>query len=134
MKIFNGIKNDLRHLGCLLYDHPHKELLNFIQCCLSICISFIYFTTPLWFILFEAEKFTDYMEAFVPALTGAIAFFTLCSYLWQRKELLQLIMNLESIIKNRKQHSIFIFNVFFSKEFLFQFLIRQPTFTVSKSE
>lgn len=102
MEIFTGIKSDLRRLGCILYDHPYKKLLNVIHRCLFLITSFLYFSTPLWFFLFKAETFTDYVESYIPTTTGSIAFSTYCCYLWQRKEILELIMEFESMIGARK--------------------------------
>lgn len=102
MEIFVGIKNDLRRLGCLHYDHPHKKLLNTIQLSVFFGISVVYFSTLLWFLIFEVKTFTDYVESFGPNFCGLIVIFNHLSFLWQREELLDLMMEFEHMIEKRK--------------------------------
>lgn len=102
MDIFAGIKNDLRRMGCFQYDHPSKKIINIIIYCSNFMILFISCSSSLCFFIYEAETFNDRVESFIPTICSSIALFTCCCYLWQRKELSELMREFESMIDNRK--------------------------------
>lgn len=102
MDIFIGIKNDFRLMGCFEYDHPHKKLIKIAQNLFFFGGLVIYTTTSFWFFLYEAKTFTEHVESYIPGVCGLNVIFTYCCYLWQRKELLELMMEFASIIESRK--------------------------------
>lgn len=103
MEIFFGLKNDLRKIGLLTFDHSCRKLINLLQCFIISCNLFIYSATTLCFLIFEAVTFHDYVESFVPFIIGFLGFLLYCTLLWQRTEILKLIMEFQFMIENRKQ-------------------------------
>lgn len=99
-------------MGCLQYDHPHNKLISIVQNCSFVSFIFIYFSTSLWFFLFQAQTFIDYVDSFVPTICALLAFLTLCCFFCQRNELLELMLEFEIMTKNRKYihlfHSLFL--------------------------
>lgn len=102
MEIFVGLKNHLRRIGCLSYDHSYKKFINICQYLFFIIFIFIHISTLWWFFIFEAKTFTEYVESFIPAMNGLIILQTHCVFLCQRKKLWELMTEIECMIKDRK--------------------------------
>lgn len=102
MEIFVGIKTDLRRMGCLLFDHPRKKLINTVQHFFFYSIMFSYFIDPLWFFLTEAKTFNEYVESLTPCISGFLDSMMYSTLLWNRDELLEMMAEFGSIIQSRK--------------------------------
>lgn len=101
MEIFVKIKTDLRRIGVLQFDHPFANRINIIQYFVVFLMTCIYCLTSLWFLIFEAKTFIEQVESFTPFITGLHSLLMYCTLFWQRKKLLNLINEFESIIDNR---------------------------------
>lgn len=102
MEILIGIKNNMRKTGLLLFDHPYSKFINFAQCFLISGIVFVAFLTPLWFFIFEAETFIEYIESTMPICATLFNMMTYYTLLWQRKKIFKLIIEYQSMIARRK--------------------------------
>lgn len=107
MEIFIGIKDDLRRMGLLAYDHPYKKSITIFQYFFIYSSLFIHFLTPLWFSLFKAQTFYQRAESIFPFVAGFFATLMYSDLLWLGNRFSELIVEFEFIIKNRKLHSIY---------------------------
>lgn len=102
MEILIGIKNDLRRLGILEFDHPYSKFISFAQFCLVVGFICVDFSTPLWFFIFDAQTFIQRVESSMPISAGFLSLTAYCTLSWQREKILKLITEYESMIAQRK--------------------------------
>lgn len=102
MEIFVGIKKNLRRKGILIYDHPHAKSINIAQCLLISVILVGYIISAAWYIFFEAETFSEQVDAIFPVIPGIFAYSMYLDSLRQRKQLMDLMLEFQTIIGNRK--------------------------------
>lgn len=92
----------MRKTGLLPFDHPHSKLINVAQCFLISGIIFVAFLTPLWFFIFEAETFIEYIESTMTICATLFNMMTYYTLLWQRNKIFELIMEYQLMIAQRK--------------------------------
>lgn len=102
MEILIGIKGDMRKIGFLPFNHPNSELINIAQYFLFLAIFLIKVLSSLWFFIFKADIFIEYIESSMPICVGFFIILAYCNFMWQGKKIHELIMKYESLIVRRK--------------------------------
>lgn len=101
MEILNETKKDLQKLGLLQSNHSHGKFFNFARYSGIFFLLFVIFSTSLWFFFFEAKQFGEHIEAAMLAYSGFLNTVLLSIATRQRKTIIELIAEYESIIANR---------------------------------
>lgn len=102
MEILIGMKNDMRKLGLLRFDHPYSKIINFGQYFLIIGIWFLNISAASWYLMFESKTFIEYIDCGMPVYSGFLNMATYCTLIWQRKKIFDLIMEYDATIAKRK--------------------------------
>lgn len=99
-----------------------RELQNYIhwlQIALVYSVLMTYFLAPLYFLLFEADTFITFIEATFMATVTLLKVLLYGVFIWKGRELLDLLLELQNIIKLSKTNLINLFSKYFIKNRFF---------------
>lgn len=104
MEIFIGIKKMLRIVGLLKFEHPNakiEKMVNIFQSFIRFVVTPSFFLSILWFFYFRADTFFEKLFALVHFITFSSMIAEYCILLWKREQILELLTQFESKIRER---------------------------------
>lgn len=116
MRIFEILKRNLQLLGILRYTNGWKSILNsqqinVLQCSIIFSIQIFYFLSTLWFFLFSAKQFDEFIDGFLFVSSSALHL-TLYTVLIYQKGIIKILMDKLNVLI---QQSKFITNSLLAK-------------------
>lgn len=101
MEILIGVKNLLRLLGVLHFEHPFKNAINLIQIITYFCAYTLFYSSTMFYFYLKAETFAMRSESFSYFISTFVVFNEYFILIWQREQILENITLLELAIQKR---------------------------------
>lgn len=101
MEIFIRVKELLKILGFLQFNHPHKKMIAIVQNSICFSVLILSLLSYFWTFRFETDKFFEKTESISLFFVCILLLITYSIFLWQRQRLLELITQFECKITER---------------------------------